>query len=244
MRDPSPRDRKATLSIAVAVSVAVHLSTLAALVGVDGGPRAWTRAVAVATAPALEARLVARTTAEPPAAPPVAATDAALSPPARPTEPLAPENVANASPAAGTGERSPVGWRPRVLVNDRVPRARFGDALDGDALAAFLTEVDAGVALPERFEVPYPRAALDARKEGTVLVWAVIDDQGRVDDVHVVDGDPEFAETVDTALRATRFGPARNLGRNIPFYVTLEFEFRLDAAGGKVAAERARGASR
>ena len=194
----------------------------------------------------LEARLVAPATVEPPAAPPVGAADAVpLLPPALPIEPAPPEpNVAHASPGTGTGERSPVGWRPHVLVNDRVPRARFGEALDGDALAAFLTEVDAGVVLPERFDVPYPQAALAARKEGTVLAWAVIDDQGKVDDVHVVDGDPEFAEAVDTALRATRFGPARNLGRNVPFYVTLEFEFRLDAAGGKAAAERARGASR
>ncbi len=245
MRDPSPRDRNATLSVAVAVSFAVHITTLAALVGVDGGPRAWTRNVAAATAPVLEARLVAPATVEPRAAPRLGAADAALPPSARPIEPAPPvPNMARASPATGTGERSPVGWRPHVLVSDRVPRARFGEALDGDALAAFLTEVDAGVVLPDRFDVPYPQAALAARKEGTVLAWAVVDDQGKVDDVHVVDGDPEFAEAVDTALRATRFGPARNLGRNVPFYVTLEFEFRLDALGGKAAAERARGASR
>src|SRR5262249_31402075 len=121
----------------------------------------------------------------------------------------------------------------------RVPRARFGEALDGDALAAFLTEVDAGVGLPERFSVAYPRAALAARKEGSVLVWAVIDDQGRVDSGHVVEGGPEFGEAGEAGLKATPFAPARNLGQPVPFYVTLEFEFRLDATGGTVAAERA-----
>jgi len=237
----SSRNPRATLSVAVAVSVAVHVSTFAVLVGVDGGPRAWMRDVAVAPTPVLEARLVALARVEPPAVPTVSATEAALSLPAQPIEPSPVDGTtAKASPATGTGERSPVGRKPHVIVNDRVPRARFGEALEGDALAAFLTEVDAGVVLPERFDVPYPQAALAARKEGVVLVWAVIDDQGKVDDVHVVDGDAEFAEAVDTALRATRFGPARNLGQNVPFYVTLEFEFRIDAVGGTVAAERAR----
>ena len=165
---------------------------------------------------------------------------AALTPPAAPPDvPPLEQSISKQLPGAGAGERSPVGWKPRVVVNDRVPRARFGEALDGDALAAFSTEVDVAVAIPERFDIPYPRAALAARKEGAVLVWAVIDDQGRVDDVHVVEGDPEFAAAVDAALRGTRFGPARNLGQNVPFYVTLEFEFRLDATGGTVAAERA-----
>jgi TonB family protein len=95
------------------------------------------------------------------------------------------------------------------------------------------------VAVPERIEVPYPRTALAARKEGAVLAWAVIDDQGAVDSVHVVEGEPEFAEAVETALARTRFVPARNLGRNVAHYLTLEFEFRLDATGGTVAAERA-----
>ena len=238
----SSRNPRATLSVAVAVSVAVHVSTFVVLVGVDGGPRAWMRDVAVAPTPVLEARLVALGEARAArradgfrnrsGALAAGAADRALARGwhARP-RPLLQRGPANAARSAG---------KPHVIVNDRVPRARFGEALEGDALAAFLTEVDAGVVLPERFDVPYPQAALAARKEGAVLVWAVIDDQGKVDDVHVVDGDAEFAEAVDAALRATRFGPARNLGQNVPFYVTLEFEFRIDAVGGTVAAERAR----
>ena len=54
--------------------------------------------------------------------------------------------------------------------------------------------------------------------------------------MHVVEGDPDFAAAVEEALPRTRFVPARNLGANVPHYVTLEFEFRLDAAGGTVTA--------
>jgi TonB family protein len=231
------RFRSATLSIALAASLAVHVSMFAALVGVDAGPRASTHSDAALAAPLLVARIVAAT---PPVHAVAAVTlpaPAAFAPSAAPPEsaPAGPSLV-KPSPDASAGERSIVGRKPRIVVNDRVPRARFGEALDGDALAAFLTEVDAGVGLPERFNVAYPRAALAARKEGSVLVWAVIDDRGRVDSVHVVEGDPEFAEAVDAALKATPFVPARNLGQPVPFYVTLEFEFRLDATGGTVAA--------
>jgi TonB family protein len=236
------RFRSATLSIALAASVAVHVSMFAALVGVDAGPRANPDSDAPPPGPLLEARLVAATPPSPAVTAVTLPAPAAFAPPLVPPEtaPTTP-GLIKPSPGASAGERSVVGWKPRIVVNDRVPRARFGDALEGDTLAAFLTEVDAGVGLPERFHVAYPRAALTARKEGSVLVWAVIDDQGRVDSVHIVDGDPEFAEAVEAALRATPFTPARNLGQAVPFYVTLEFEFRLEATGGTVAADRAGG---
>jgi len=240
------RFRSATLPIAFAASVAVHISTLAALVGVDGGPRATPYPNAPVPDPVLEARLVA---VAPPVAPAVStivpAVPPAVVPAARlPEEVPAERRIARPSPGAASGERRTVGWKPRVVINDRVPRARFGDALDGDALAAFLTEVDAPVGLPERFDVTYPSAALAARKEASVLVWVVITDQGTVDSVHVVEGDPEFATAVETALERTQFAPARNLGQPVPFYVTLEFEFRLDATAGAVAAKRAGTAER
>lgn len=238
---PLSRFDTATLAVAFAASVAVHVSTFAALVGVDGGPPRATAAQAVpAPAPVLEARLVAAvpTTAPLPVIP--APASGVFAPPSSPPEAAPPErNIAKASSGAATGERSPVGWKPRIVINDRVPRARFGEALDGDTLAAFPVEIDAAVVLPKRIEVPYPREALAARKEGAVLVWATIDAQGAVESVHIVEGEPEFAAAVEAALPRTRFIPAHDLGVNIPYYITLEFEFRLDATGGKVAAERA-----
>lgn len=240
------RFRSATLPIAFAASVAVHVSTLAALIGVDAGPRATPSPDIASQPPPLQARLVA---VPPPVAPVVSTVSPVVQPAVAPAatspeEVPAERRIARPSPGAASGERSAVGWKPRIVVNDRVPRARFGDALDGDTLAAFLTEVDAPVGLPERFDVTYPSAALTGRKEGSVLVWAVITDQGTVDSVHVVEGDPEFAAAVEEALGRTRFAPARNLGHAVPFYVTLEFEFRLDATAGTVAAKRTANAAR
>lgn len=237
---PLSRFDSATLAVAFAASVAVHVSTFAALVGVDGGPSMAAARTVPLPSPVLEARLVAAAPAAAPLPAIPAPTSGVLAPPSSPPEAAPQErSVAKASSGAAAGERSPVGWKPRIVINDRVPRARFGEALDGDTLAAFPIEIDAAVVLPDRIEVPYPREALAARKEGTVLVWATIDAQGAVETVHIVEGDPEFAAAVEAALPQTRFVPARDLGVNIPFYITLEFEFRLDATGGKVAAERA-----
>ena len=238
MRDPANRFRSATLPMALAASLAVHVSTLAALVGVDGGPRAAVRDAVTPLPAVLQVRLVAPATVaspEPSASAPAAAPLAVVAPTVE--TPHTDGSATHPSPAvAGAGERSPVGWRPRVVVSDRVPRARFGEALDGETLSGFAAEIDAPPVVPEHIDVAYPRAALAARKEGAVLVWAVIDDRGAVDSVHVVEGDPDFAAAVEEALSRTHFVPARNLGANVPHYVTLEFAFRLDAAGGIVTA--------
>jgi TonB family protein len=237
MDGPATRFGGTTLPLALAASVAVHVSTFAVLVGVDGGPPPSTRAFVPPASPVLEARLVARAAApslEPPAPPPTVA----LTPPTPPEPPVAAPAIARQAPGAAKDAPSPVGWKPRIVVNDRVPRARFGDALEGDALAGFPIEVDAAVVVPDRIEIPFPRSALAARKEGAVLLWAVIDENGGVEATNVVEGDPEFAQAVEAALARTQFVPARDLGKNLRYYVTLEVEFRLDAAGGTVTAER------
>jgi TonB family protein len=239
MPDFATRFRDATLPVALAASVAVHVSTFAVLVGVDGGPGAAARDVTPLPA-VLQARLVAVASVASPEPPIPAPPDAVLALAMPAVEmPRVQGSATPPSPAAGRpGERMPFGWKPRVLVNERVPRARFGDALDGEALSGFAAEIDAPPVVPEHIEIAYPPAALAARKEGAVLVWAVITDQGAVDSVHVVEGDPDFAAAVEEALPRTRFLPARNLGANIPHYVTLEIEFRLDAGGGTVTAAR------
>ena len=101
--------------------------------------------------------------------------------------------------------------------------------------------MDAAVVVPDRFDVPYPAAALAARREGTVLAWAVIDDQGAVESITVVEGEPEFAEAVQSVLAKTRFIPAHDHGKTSRFYVTLEFDFRIETPGatGDVASTAA-----
>jgi TonB family protein len=233
------RVREVALPVAFAASVAIHVSTLAALIGFDGGLRAKAPAVGETVPTVLEAKLVTRAPENPPVpeppavAPRIAPLDAAAAA-APPTAAAAP--VAMPSRDAGAGKQSPFGWAPRIVVNDRVPRALFGEALEGDVLAGFPIEIDVAVGIPDRIEIPYPQAALAARLGGNVLAWIVIDANGAVEAVHVVEGEPVFAEVIETTLARTRFTPARNLGRTIRYYITVEFEFRIEPTGAAVAA--------
>ena len=236
------RPSDARFVAALAVSVTVHLTTLAVLGDTIGGRHhgafSWSAAIdrplEVVVAPP---RVAAESEARSDTALEIAASafsvatakDSVPPPPAvAPRQPVAkplaePEGVAR-------------GLTPHVIVNDRVARARFGEALDGDVLAQFPVEVDAGIVLPGKLEIPYPPGALAARREDAVLVWAIVDAQGAVEETHVVEGTPEFAEAVEAALSEMRFAPAHDLGQNIRYYITLEFEFRIEGAGAPVAA--------
>lgn len=230
----SPIIRDAALPMAIAASLALHASAFAVLLGLDAGTRPGARTLAEANPVPLEARLVAVPREVPPPA------EAA---PVEIPSPLAKESIARTHdkpaesapvprPASNaTPTQTTLGWRPRIVVNDRPPRARFGAAFDGDELSGFPIEVDAAVVVPDRLDIPYPSAALAARREGTVLAWAVIDDQGAVESINVVEGDPEFAEAVQSVLAKTRFIPAHDHGKTLRFYVTLEFDFRIETPG-------------
>ncbi len=230
-RDPSG----ARFGAALAVSVLVHLTTLAAFGDAIGGARSgafsWSaridRPLELALSPP---RVAAETEPRNAAVQAVSAAKFSVAQPVAP--PQSAPTVALQRAAERVPERGGMGHglMPHVIVNDRVPRARFGDALD-DALGEFPVEIDAAVVLPGKLEVPYPPAALAARRQDTVLVYAVIDPQGVVEETRVVEGTPEFAAAVEAALATMRFVPAHDHGQNIRFYVTLEFAFRIEGAG-------------
>lgn len=120
---------------------------------------------------------------------------------------------------------------PRVIVDDSVPRARFDEALEGGALAGFPAEVEFPVRLPGKLTVPYPRTALEARREGTVLAWAIVNRQGVVEEMDIVSGQGDFNAVVRETLSRTRLVPARDGGTTLRFYVLLKFDFRLEGRG-------------
>ena len=124
---------------------------------------------------------------------------------------------------------------PRVIVDDSVPRARFGEALEGEALSGFPAEVEFPVRLPGKLAVPYPRTALEARREGTVLAWAIVDRSGVVEETTIISGQGDFNEVVRETLARTRFIPARDGGTTLRFYVMLKFDFRLEDRGEPAA---------
>lgn len=87
---------------------------------------------------------------------------------------------------------------------------------------------DASPAAP--IEPSYPPAALRARAEGSVLLRAQVDAQGRATDVEVVQSSRsrELDRAALEAVREARFSPALRDGKPIASTVNVPVDFRLE----------------
>ena len=70
-----------------------------------------------------------------------------------------------------------------------------------------------------------------------MVAWVIVDAEGRIEEISIPEGGPEFGEAVQNALLSATFLPARDGGKPIRYYTMLEFRFRLGAAGATVAPE-------
>ena len=127
---------------------------------------------------------------------------------------------------------------PRALTKASLPLGGIRIAANYAALSGFpeelmlrtqtqfLIEVDKLVRVVRNPDVIYPAGALEAKREGTVVVWLALSREGGVEEVVVVSGEPEFAAAVEAALPSAQFLPAENGGETVPFYLIMTFEFR------------------
>ncbi|TNF26749.1 MAG: energy transducer TonB, partial [Deltaproteobacteria bacterium] len=74
-------------------------------------------------------------------------------------------------------------------------------------------------------EADYPRAALAARLEGTVIVKVAVQVDGSVKLVKFLKRDPNFDDAVLSILKRLRFKPAIYNGKPIAVYQNLKFPF-------------------
>jgi len=74
----------------------------------------------------------------------------------------------------------------------------------------------------------YPLMAERAGIEGTVTMKMLINAEGAVDSVFVLDGPKVFHTNSITAARKTTFTPARHNDRSVPCWIILPFRFVLD----------------
>lgn len=229
------------LTPALAASIAAHLALVVALTHTFGTQPA----VPGRAEPALSLLLVPRfvpvaaapeTSPEPApiALPPqrVTETPVVVPPPAvAPAPPAesvpAPETVAPAMPTATTDAHVEFGVTAIL--------GRLGDALQMRSLHEFPAEIDTPVRHADAIGVQYPPLALEEKREGTVVAWVIVDAEGRVEEISIPEGGPEFGEAVQNALLSATFLPARDGGKPIRYYTMLEFRFRLGAAGATVA---------
>jgi len=84
--------------------------------------------------------------------------------------------------------------------------------------------------LVQRVEPVYPEIARRGRAEGKVVVEAVIDDRGVVQEPRVVQSTtiPLLNEEALKAVRQWRYRPALFRGKPVRVYVTVSVTFRLN----------------
>ncbi len=132
----------------------------------------------------------------------------------------------------------------RVLADSKVAVERGGRAvvggLDGeDAPYFFLVLQPAAKALFVKGDIQHPRkikaepplyteVARKERLQGIVILQALINEQGVVEDVEVIKGLPlGLTETAMESLRQWTFEPATLDGKPVAVYYNLTFNFRL-----------------
>jgi protein TonB len=86
---------------------------------------------------------------------------------------------------------------------------------------------------PERLHAPpvmYPHWARVAGKEGRVRVQFIVDAEGRVGDVHLLEvtGEDRFGDVVVEAVRKWRFRPGVHGGRKVPVRCIQSIRFELE----------------
>jgi TonB family protein len=97
----------------------------------------------------------------------------------------------------------------------------------------YLIEVEKPVRVLSLPDVAYPREALAAGRQDTVVAWVAVDRDGAIEEIVIDSGEPEFAEAVLAALPSAKFLPAEERGEIVPFYILLQFDFRTaDATTG------------
>jgi protein TonB len=99
-------------------------------------------------------------------------------------------------------------------------------ALKAQAPVAVSSQV-AGAHLMRRVEPVYPEPARQRFIQGEVTLEAVIGQDGSVQVLKLLSGDPELASSAADAVRQWRFRPYEQQGKAVPFSTRLSVNFRL-----------------
>jgi len=94
-----------------------------------------------------------------------------------------------------------------------------------------VVRVGLGVTAPQKIRhvAPiYPPIALAARREGVVILEAVIGEEGSVRDVKVLRSVPLLDQAAIDAVRQWRFTPTLLSGEPVPVVMTVTVAFRLN----------------
>ena len=108
--------------------------------------------------------------------------------------------------------------------------ALFGIDVERRITAGFPREPDQPIRLKPGAVIGYPLDALAQGIEGTVVVWFVVDTEGKVVEREALSGPPELAEYTLTRLAAIVDQPALVGDRPVRAWMALEVTFSREAA--------------
>ena len=82
--------------------------------------------------------------------------------------------------------------------------------------------------LVKKVEPAYPDVARRARIEGKVILQAVVDKEGNVDEVTVLSSNnPMFNDSAIEAVKQRKYKPALQNGKPVSIYFTIRVDFIL-----------------
>jgi protein TonB len=114
--------------------------------------------------------------------------------------------------------------------------AEFADIGDGGLLDSFADNtmdrdsVDTPPKVKKRSPIVYPELARRQGVSGYVTMNVLIDESGNVEDVEIVDSDPEeiFDLKADSNIRRWKFEPATYNGKRVKVWAMQKIVFKLD----------------
>jgi TonB family protein len=71
-----------------------------------------------------------------------------------------------------------------------------------------------------------PEGATSQGLEGTVVLKTVVDDSGKVESVHLIEGNPALADAAIQAVKQWRYRPYVRDGKSLPFQTVVLVDFQ------------------
>jgi protein TonB len=90
-----------------------------------------------------------------------------------------------------------------------------------------LTKAEAISAASSKVQPDYPPVAKQLRIEGTVELQAVVAENGTVEDVTIVSGNPVLTRPAATALKKWKFNPFTEGGKPVKALAPVAMNFKL-----------------
>jgi TonB family protein len=166
------------------------------------------------------ARIPAQTSVQPATAP--AGAPSTLSPMDAPQ----PKGI---SAAADSSASAPAMAKPESRADSKKTEAASASAdsaLPGDHGAVILSSKGAEKRLVRQIPPALPEGAAARGLEGTVVLKTVVDDSGKVESVHLIEGNPTLGDAAIQAVKQWRYRPYVRDGKSLPFQTVVLVDFQ------------------